>query len=93
MKEIELKPCGDIEKLKEQANHYIDRIFVGSSGFQRHEQITQPIVFMSRDVFNVLMAGTETALCVSRKFCTICGCKVEIINGTEKLYIGYDLLQ
>lgn len=91
MKETELKPIED--KLKEQANHYIDHIFVELSRFQRHGSINKPTIIMSGDVFDVLQAGSERALYVNYEFQTICGCNVDIVSGTQKLYVGLNLLE
>lgn len=91
MKDTELKPIKD--KVKEQANRYIDHIFVEVARFQRHGSINNPTIIMSKDVFNVLQAGSERALYVNYEFQTICGCKVDIVPGTQKLYVGLNLLE
>lgn len=93
MKETELKTCDDIEKVKEQANHYIDRIFVEIARFHNHDPFNKLTIIMSKDVFNVLQAGSERALYVNTEFQTICGCKVDIVSGTQKLYVGRNLLE
>ena len=91
MKEAELNLTDD--KVKEQANHYIDRIFVELSRFQRHGAIEMPTIIMSMDVFDVLQAGKKSGLNINCVFQTICGCKVDIISGTKKLYVGLNLLE
>ena len=91
MNETELKPIE--EKVKEQANQYIHRILLEISRFQRHGSIEKPTIVMSRDVFNVLQAGLERALYVNTEFQTICGCKVDIVSGAQKLYVGLNLLE
>lgn len=92
-KETELKPCNDAEEIKKQANRYITHIFIEMGRFQTHNSFQQPTVIMSRDVFDILQAGTERALYVNTKFQTIFGCKVDIVSGTQKLYVGLNLLE
>lgn len=79
-------------ELRNQANQYIQQIIIGVSFFERSGKLTTPTVFMSIDVFDVLQAGTERALYVNQEFQTVCGCKVELVSGTGKLYIGFNLL-
>lgn len=81
------------ERVKKQANHYIDRIFVEIARFASHNSTNKPTIIMSRDVFDVLQAGSERALYINTEFQTICGCKVDIVSGTQKLYVGLNLLE
>ena len=92
MKETELKPYDDYEKIKKQADQYIEHIFLGTAFYEHHGQTTKPTIFMSNDILAVLVRGSERAVCVNHQFQTVCGCKVEIVPGTEKLYIGFNLL-
>jgi hypothetical protein len=48
---------------------------------------------MSKDVFNVLQAGSEGALYINYEYQTVLGCKVDIISGTKKLYVGFNLVE
>ena len=92
MKETELKPYSDYEKIRKQADQYIEMILIGASRFERHGQNITPTVFMSNDVFAILASASDRALYVNREYYTICGYKVEAVMGTNKLYIGCDLL-
>ena len=93
MKETELKPCPNNEEIQKQANRYLMHIFVEMDRFQTHNSFHHPTVIMSRDIFNILMAGTERVLYVNDEFQTICGCKVDVVSGTQKLYVGLNLLE
>lgn len=81
------------ERVKKQANHYIDRILVEIAHFASHNSTNKPTIIMSRDVFNILQAGSERLLYVNYEYHTICGCKVDVISGTKKLYVGLNLLE
>lgn len=91
MEETELKPIE--EKVKEQANRYIQYILFELNRFQRHGEIENPNILMSRDVFNVLQARSGRDLYVNYEFQTIFGCKVDVVPGTQKLYVGCNLLE
>ena len=84
-------PTEKLEKIKEQANQYINRILIEANRFQTYNSPQEPTVIMSRDVFDILRAGTERALCVSHEVHTICGLKVDVVSGTQKLYVGLNL--
>lgn len=81
------------DRVKRQAEEYIRHILIEINRFQRHREIGTPNIVMSKDVFHVLQAGSERALYVNCEFQTICGCKVDIISGTKKLYVGFNLLE
>lgn len=93
MNKTELKPCPNNEEIQKQANLYLTHIFVEMGRFQTHNSFHNPTVIMSRDIFNILVAGTERVLYVNDEFQTICGCKVDVVSGTQKLYVGLNLLE
>lgn len=82
------------KQIEEMAKHYIDRIFVEISRFERKGEIEKPTIIMSRDVFQILQASCvcERNLFVNHEYQTICGCKVDIVSGTQKLYVGLNLI-
>jgi hypothetical protein len=81
-----------VSTIKEKANQYIHSILLASTFFERHGNPTTPTVFMSRDVFEILQAAEERLLYVNYEYHTICGYEIELVNGTEKLYVGFSLL-
>lgn len=92
MKETELKPCPITEEIKEQADLYISEIMIELCHFQTHASFQNPTIIMSRDVLDVLEAGTERPYYVDHQFQTICGCEVELVSGIQKLYVAPNLL-
>ena len=87
----EYKSIEDI--VKRQANEYIQKILIEINRFQVHGETKTPNIVMSKDVFNVLQAGSERALYVNYEYQTVLGCKVDIISGTKKLYLGFNLVE
>ena len=87
----EYKSIEDI--VKRQANDYIHRILIEIDRFQVHGETKTPNVVMSKDVFNVLQAGSEGALYVNYEYQTVLGCKVDIVSGSKKLYVGFNLVE
>ena len=79
--------------VKKQANEYIQRILIEIHRFQVHGETKTPNIVMSKDVLNVLQAGSERALYVNYEYQTVLGCKVDIISGNKKLYVGFNLVE
>lgn len=78
-------------RFQERANRYIERIVFGTLLFERHGEIRKPTVFLSKDVlFAITMYALHSHYIDSVKQ-TVCGCPIEIIGGSERLYMGYDL--
>jgi hypothetical protein len=80
-------------KTTNKANQYIERILAYLALFEKRGIAGDPVVIMSADVFETIWSTSETNVGFrGRKNCMICGCKVEITTGTERLYFGFDLL-
>lgn len=95
MKETELKPYDDNEKIKVQANNYIERILLGTSFYERHGQSGEPTVFMSMDIMAIIARGSERALIQNASplgAITVCGYNVKTVMEKNVLSVGFDLL-
>lgn len=73
------------------AKQYIERIIFGLSRFQQHGSDAKPLIFMSKDVFDVLVAEEE-GVYVDFHYQTILGHNIDIVRGSTRLYLGYDLM-
>lgn len=81
------------DSVKKQANDYIQRILIEINRFQVHGETKTPNIVMSKDVFHVLQVGSERAFYVNYEYQTVLGCKVDIISGNKKLYVGFNLVE
>ena len=87
------QPYDDSKIIEMKARHYMERIRLGASLFERNALNMKPSVFMSMDVFHVLASQLNCTLHNRRPmYWTIYDYKVEFVMGTEQLYIGFDLL-
>ena len=91
MKETELTPIED--ELKERAKQYLCRIVIETNRFQTFGTRHRPTVIMSKDVFDVLQTVSVSCRYIDYEDQTVCGCEVDFVSGTNKLYVGLNLLE
>ena len=73
-----------------KSKEYIHAILYGVESFERHGK--RPIIVMSMDVFDLLVAFTQNTITrTSLDNITCCGRDVKIAYGKNILFVAYDL--
>lgn len=90
--EIELKPFDNNDEVKNKADGFIRTILYSAPYFE-HNIGLKPIVFMSRDVFRIILAGArDSIIChIYGEPMTICGYNLELTLGENMFCLGYRL--
>ncbi|MBO5969378.1 MAG: hypothetical protein J6S14_12860 [Clostridia bacterium] len=82
------------ELIKKKADQIMDRIALGLVSFERHGDRTKPLVFMSKDIMDILALSENILLCKDQsRELRFFGCKVKMVVGENVLSVGYDLLE
>lgn len=100
MNEIKLEPYDDYETVRKKADEYISRILCGVTHFERYGVAIRPIVFISRDILDIIYRGSDRVLMIHNVLpgdkipvLTIFGCDVKTVpNATNVLSVGFNLL-
>ena len=87
-----LKPYDDYKIAQKKAESFIEHI-LGAACYFEHNIKIRPTVFMSCDVLAIIAKSTRDAITSYRyrEPMMICGYDLELVDGENKLYLGYRL--
>jgi hypothetical protein len=71
----------------------IAKINIAKQGLWRHGETGKIVVILSRDVFALLQKYAIGTNDINYEYQTICGCEVQLVFGTEQLYVSTNLLE